>query len=185
MVQVSIVIMVFAASIDAVGRSDISIGTNSGTDEEGINEGSGGAENGNSSVLELDLDFKAGRSAGCGATGGGGGVREGRGGSFRGAAARTCASSAAGSGSGGSGGLVGGEGGASTVAGTLAVLAGLSVSRARSLALPSNVSLTPVSRRASSGVLTTVAPEPRIPLLGCSKERTSLGSEIRVGLEGA
>lgn len=50
------------------------------------------------------------------------------------------------------------------------------------------MSLTPVSRKASSGVLTTVAPEPRTPLRDWDKssiERTSFGSEIRVGLDGA
>lgn len=57
-----------------------------------------------------------------------------------------------------------------------------------SFALPSYVIRTPVSRRASSGVLTTVAPEPRTPLRAwdmSSIERTTFGSDIRVGLEGA
>lgn len=57
-----------------------------------------------------------------------------------------------------------------------------------SLLFASNASLTLVSLRASSGVLTTVAPVPRMPLRCCdtsSMERTSLGSDILVGLDGA
>lgn len=112
--HVSIVTIVFSGSTEAEGTSDISIGTNSGTDDVGINDGKGGAENGSSSV---DLDFRAGRSAGCRTgTGGAGGVREGRGGDFDGLDPSICCSFAGGSGRGGSGGLVGGEGGTSTVA---------------------------------------------------------------------
>jgi hypothetical protein len=47
---------------------------------------------------------------------------------------------------------------------------------------------TPVSRKASSGVRTTVAPVPSAPLRGwvrLSMPRTSLGSEILTGFEGA
>lgn len=42
----------------------------------------------------------------------------------------------------------------------------------------SGESLTPVSRRASSGVRTTMAPEPRVPERGMSLPRTRWGSEI-------
>lgn len=45
-----------------------------------------------------------------------------------------------------------------------------------------------ISRRASSGVRTTVAPAPRTPVLCCVNEsmpRTNLGSEMRTGLGAA
>ena len=50
------------------------------------------------------------------------------------------------------------------------------------------MSLTCAKRNASSGVRTMVAPAPRIPLRGfvnVSVERTSFGSDIRVGFAGA
>jgi hypothetical protein len=49
------------------------------------------------------------------------------------------------------------------------------------------VTLTPVSRRASSGVRTTVAPNPKVvPFRDrMSIERTSFGSEMRTGFGAA
>lgn len=106
-------------------------------------------------------------------------------------------SSSAGSGRGGRGGLVGGEIGPSCLEteplcvwrnfGVLS-LSFLSFScEVREERSFSNVMRTPVSRRASSGVRTTVAPEPRAPLrVGdrMSMLRTSFGSETLTGFEG-
>lgn len=49
------------------------------------------------------------------------------------------------------------------------------------------MTLTPVFRRASSGVRTTVAPDPNVvPVRDrISIERTSFGSEMRMGFEAA
>lgn len=48
------------------------------------------------------------------------------------------------------------------------------------------MSLTEVSRRASSGVRTIIAPEPNVPVRGgdrMSIERIGFGSEMRTGFE--
>ena len=182
--------MVFIGSTGPVGSSERRIGWKGGGDEVGgTPKAMGGIANSSSeharepwSTTSSDPRAKS-AIGGCSseyAKGGSGGALLGGGGGPS-DSDRNCVSSSSGTGKGGSGGLWGGERCASRFRGDF-------------FALPdeaspiSGESLTLVSLRASSGVRTTVAPEPRTPVRGfdrSSMERMGFGSEIRVGLEGA
>lgn len=193
-VHVSRVTMVIDGSTFTEGGSEIRIALKGGgwTDAAkwGGTSGTAGAPCDTWTTFALreerrEGDWEAGASGGT-LVGRGGGI-------FTVSCDKIFSSAVSGSGKGGKGGLVGGESG--SFAGAWACCIGLEVTLSSTgsrecsslLSGDSYVTLTPVSRRASSGVRTTVAPDPNaVPVRDrMSIERTSFGSEMRTGFEAA
>lgn len=201
-VQVSSVTMTVSGSTGNAGRSDTRIGLKAGGGEGGTPDGRGGTTS-LSSKLGADLIFNDGRKDGERGTGTETGTEAGIAASSLGVRGlllpellleSITSSSDSGKGRGGRGGLLmtdSKEGGVKDleIEGFLFLdLEDSDLWGRSSDDLDSRLGRDGISRRASSGVRTTVAPLPRTPLRCCVNEsmpRTNLGSEMRTGLGAA